>query len=322
MQTILRILAALGIALSAASVAAGLEIFVSNAAGDDRFTGRQPRNMADGSGPVRTITRALQLAGQGDRIVLENSGEPYRESFSLVGKRHSGYPFRRFVIEGNGAILDGSAPVPPIAWEHYRKAVFRFLPPYKYHQQLFLGGRPATRVFADPLSGRPPEMEAGDWCLHGGAIYFCVERMKLPEDYPLSYARSRVGISLLYVRDVEIRDLVVQGFQLDGINAHNSARGVTLTRVVCRGNARAGITAGGASILTLADSLAGDNGDAQVLALPYSELHVHNTELLGNTAPGLVNRNGTVYVEGERIEGGLEEFLPEATAQPDQGRST
>jgi hypothetical protein len=236
-----------------------------------------------------------------------------------VGKRHSGYPFRRLVIEGNGAILDGSAPVPPIAWEHHRKAVFRFSPPYRYHQQLFLGGRPATRVFADPLSGRPPEMEAGEWCLHGGEIYFCVERMKLPQDYPLSYAHSRVGISLLYVRDVEIRDLVVQGFQLDGINAHNSARGVTLTRVVCRGNGRAGITAGGASILSLADSLVGDNGDAQVLALPYSELHVRNTELLGNTAPGLVNRSGTVYVEGERIEGGLEEFLPQATAQPDQG---
>ena len=97
---------------------------------------------------MRTITRALQLAGNGDTIVLANTNVPYRENISLVGSRHSGTPQQPFTIRGNGAILDGSAPVPPEAWESYRGAVFRFSPPRMGYQQLFLDDRPAVRVFA------------------------------------------------------------------------------------------------------------------------------------------------------------------------------
>jgi hypothetical protein len=315
MRIILRLLAALAIALSAVGTARGVDIYVSNTSGYDGFAGRHPENMPDNTGPLRTLARAIQLAAQGDRIVLENTGEPYRESITFMGRRHSGYAYRRFTIDGNGAILDGSADVPPTSWEHYQAAVFRFPPPLKSYQQLFLNGRPALRVFADALASGPPEMEPLQWCLHGGAIYFCVEPRKLPHDYALTYAGHRVGITLFHVRNVEIRDLVVQGFQLDGINAHNSAQGVTLTRVVCRGNGRAGVAVGGASTVNLKDSLIGDNGDAQLLTLPYSETQVDNTELLGNTAPGLVNHGGQVYVDSKPIDGGLEEHIP-ASAKP------
>src|SRR3990172_3435458 len=131
--------------LLAAPMASGRDIHVNNLDGDDSFTGRRAGNLSDWSGPVRSIARALELAVQGDRIVLANSGEPYRESISLAGSRHSGDVLRPLVIEGNGAILDGSAPVPAEAWEHYRGPVFRFRPPGLAHQQLFLGDRPAPR---------------------------------------------------------------------------------------------------------------------------------------------------------------------------------
>jgi len=98
--------------LLAAPMASGRDIHVNNLDGDDSFTGRRAGNLSDWSGPVRSIARALELAVQGDRIVLANSGEPYRESISLAGSRHSGDVLRPLVIEGNGAILDGSAPVP------------------------------------------------------------------------------------------------------------------------------------------------------------------------------------------------------------------
>ena len=57
----------------------------------------------------------------------------------------------------------------------------------------------------------------------GGQIYFCVEQTKLPGDYRLSYARQQTGITLFHVDYVLITDLIVQGFQLDGINLFNSA---------------------------------------------------------------------------------------------------
>jgi len=113
------------------STAAGRDIYVNNLAGDDTFTGHKPHGVAraDRSGPVRSIDKALRLAQQGDRIVVANSGAPYRESVSLVGSRRSGYSFKPFVIEGSGSILDGSAAVPPGSWENYEGPVFRFRPP-------------------------------------------------------------------------------------------------------------------------------------------------------------------------------------------------
>ncbi len=286
------------------------DLFVSNASGDDRFNGLAVRSGPDGSGPVRTIGRALALARSADQVVLENTGRPYRESISLVGSRHSGYPDQPFTIVGNGATIDGSAPVPPGAWEHYEGAVFRFLPPRKGRAQLFLDGRPATRVVADFVADRPPELEPTEWCFLDGWIYFCVEETKLPDDYTPSFAHLPVGITLYHVHGVAILDVTIQGFQLDGVNAYNSARDVYLGGVIARGNARSGIAVGGASVVTLEACLVGNNGEAQVLTLPYSRTAIEHCDLLGATAPAWVARGGEVWIDGEEAHGGADEVAP------------
>jgi hypothetical protein len=303
------------VAVAMVSAATAKDIHVNNLNGDDRFSGQHERNLSDRSGPVRSLARALQMASTGDRIVLANTGQPYRESITLTGNRHSGYSFRPFVIEGNGAILDGSAPVPAEAWDHYKGPVYRFRPTRLGYQQLFLNDRPLTRVAVDPQAERPPELGPLEWCLHDGCIYFAVEpeTLKLPKDYALSCTHKRVGITLFHVEGVALLDLTVQGFHLDGINAFNSAREVTLAGVTCRGNGRSGITVGGASHVVLNGCLVGNNGAAQLLTLPYSETAVQNTVLLSNTAPGWVDQGGRVYVDGERVEGGLDEVIPEDT---------
>ncbi|NQT11441.1 MAG: right-handed parallel beta-helix repeat-containing protein, partial [Planctomycetes bacterium] len=285
------------------------DIHVDNLDGDNAFTGWNARNTSDASGPVRTIARALDLAAAGDRIVLKNTGEPYRESVSLMGRRHSGYSFGWFTIEGNGSVLDGSASVPLEAWEHYRGPVFRFRPPRLAHQQLFLNDRPALEVPAARDAKEPPELESLEWCLHGGHIYFSIEpnTPKLPQDYALTYTHHKAGISLYHVERVVVKDLTIQGFQLDGISLVNSARDVSVVGVTCRGNARNGITVGGASRALIDGCLLGNNGAAQLLTLPWSETGVQNSELLSNTAPAWVDRGGKVYIDGQRVVGGLDE---------------
>lgn len=312
MRSVLCGLAAV-LVLVCAENAAGRNIYVSNVAGDDTFTGTQEAGMADRGGPVRTIARALQLAMPGDHIVLENTGQPYREALSLVGSRHSGNALRDFAIVGNGAVLDGSAPVPPDAWEHHRGAVFRFQPKDLGPQMLFLNGRPATRVAIEDRAGSPPPLAPLEWCALRGIIYFCVESTKLPEDYDLSYASKQVGITLLQVRGVRIHNLIVQGFRLDGIHTHTGAMRVEFDQVVCRGNARSGVTVGGASQVELRNCLLGDNGRAQLLTLPYSETHLHGSELLANTAGAWVDRGGIVFLADRRIEGGRDEDIVPAT---------
>jgi hypothetical protein len=292
----------------------GREIFVDNNAGDDRFSGQQPRSTTDLSGPVRTIANALRLAGAGDVIVLAKTAAPYRESISLVGSRHSGTVKEPFVIRGNGAVLDGTAPVPARAWEPYKAAVFRFRPVQAGYQRLFLDGRPAVQVAvtsADRARSAPPELKPRQWCSLGGYLYFCVERSKLPADYQLTYARQQTGITLYHVDYATVADLTVQGFQVDGISLANSARHVSLMRVSCRDNGRSGVTVGGASLAAIEGSRLGGNGQAQLLTLAYSETHLHDTKLLSDTAPGWVDQGGRVYRDAELIKGGLDEFHPQ-----------
>jgi hypothetical protein len=309
----MRIFAFFCLVLAICSTAVGRDIFVDNTAGDDRSTGQEPQAMTPQNGPVRTITKALKLAATGDTIMLANTNIPYRENISLVGSRNSGTPKQPFTIRGNGAILDGSAPVPPDAWQSYRGPVFRFSPPRMGYQQLFLDDLPAVRVFVGRTAVAPPELQPCQWCSLRGQIYFCVEPTKLPGDYRLSYAFQQTGVTLLHVDYVVIADLIVQGFLVDGINAFNSDRHVSIVGVTCRGNGRSGLTVGEASLADIDQSLLGDNGEAQLLTLPYSETHVRDTHLLGNTAPGWVDRGGRVYLDGNRVQGGADEFHPTAT---------
>jgi hypothetical protein len=293
---------------------AGRDIYVDNATGDDLYTGHRPRSAADPNGPVRTITRAVRLAQPGDTLVLTKNDQPYRECVSLVGTHNSGLVGRPFTLRGNGAILDGSAPVPPEAWQNFSGPVFRFRPPRMGFAQLLLDNRPATRVPVGHAAERPPQLKARQWCLLDGQIYFCVEPTKLPHDYKLSYASLQTGITLYQVNDVRIVDLVVQAFQLDGISLANSARHVALLGVTCRGNGRSGVTVGGASVVDIRQSILGDNGAAQLLTRPYSETHVFDSHLLSNTAPGWVDQGGRVFLDGKLREGGLDELHP-ATLQ-------
>ncbi len=297
-----------------AATAGARDIYVNNLDGDDAATGRSAQSSPDRTGPVKTIAKALRLAETGDRIVLAKTSEPYRESVSLVGSRHSGRSWQPFVLAGNGAVLDGSAPVPKDAWEHYLGAVFRFRPARLGHQQLFLKGRPAPRVMSAAVGGGVPELNPGEWCLHEDHIYFCVQPTRLPQDYELTCAALETGITLFHVEHVAILDLTVQGYQLDGISAFNSARRVRIAGVTARGNGRSGIAVGGASQVEIDACLVGNNGAAQLLTLPLSETHVRNSELLGNTAPAWVDQGGRTYVGQKLLQGGLDEIKPEGPA--------
>ena len=301
--------------LLSSAPALGRDIYVNNIAGDDRSTGQKIQNDQDQTGPVRTLAKALKLATGSDTIVLAKTDEPYRESVSLVGSRASGLAQQPFTIRGNGAVLDGSAPVPVRAWENFNGPVFRFRPPEIGCQQLFLDNRPAVRVISNRSSSGPSELKPKQWCLYDGQVYFCVELKKLPADYKLTYAHLQTGITLFHVDRVLISDLTVQGFRLDGINLQNSARHVSLVGITCRGNGRSGVTVGGASLLEMDRSLLGDNGQGQLITLPTSETFVRNSHLLSNTAPGWVDQGGRVYLDDKRAEGGLDEFHPAANAE-------
>lgn len=269
------------------------DIYVDNVTGDDRRDGSAPVSAGDQAGPCRTIRRALQLARNGDRIVLANTGEPYRESITLQAARHSGIANRPFQLDGSGAMLDGTEPVPRDRWEYVHDDIYRFRPSRMSFQILYLDGRPARRhpvIQRDQL----PALKPLEWCLFEGHIYFRVEPGKMPRQYDLSHTALPVGITLYEVRHVIIRDLVVQGFQLDGINAHDGVTDTRLEGLTCRGNGRSGISIGGASQVTITACLVGDNGAAQVRTEGFSHTSIANCDLIENTAPAVVREGGLI----------------------------
>jgi hypothetical protein len=304
-------LGVLAVVLLLGGTTAGRDVFVSNTGGNDIFDGLEAEHGSETSGPVKTIAKALRVATSGDRIVLMKTGKPYRETVSLVGGRLSGYPRAPMVIEGSGNILDGAVAVVRDQWKHYRGNVFRFRPGQTGNQQLFLDGRPAVRVAASWTSGSPPDLGPLQWCHHAGYIYFCVEKDRLPENYNLTYAYLQTGITLYHVEYVLITNLIVQGFQVDGISVANSAKHVFISGVTSRGNGRSGISVGAASAVEIDACLLGNNGDAQLLTLPMSETRVRNSRLLSNTAPAWVDQGGRFYLGAERVEGGREAIAPE-----------
>ncbi len=294
------------VALLLAGPAAARDLYVDNRGGDDHLTGLQPRTRPDGSGPVRTVAKALRLAAPGDQISLAATGRPYRESVSLVGSRLSGTAREHFVLNGNGAVLDGSLPIAADQWTFYRDNRFRFRPPHTEFYQLFLDGKPAVRVFVPPRGDSPPKLQPRQWCAHQGAIYFAVAPGKLPGDYALRCACLPTGITLYHVECVVIKDLAVQGFQIDGLSAPNSARQITLRGVTATNNGRSGVAVGGASQVQLDSCLLEGNGKAGLLTLPGSEVHLGKSRLPRGIAPGWVDQGGRVYLGPEQIRGGRE----------------
>lgn len=303
----MRLYAALAFSLFLATVGVAgpvrsADILVDNVRGDDGRDGGSKRLGERPTGPVRTIRRALELALAGDRILLTKNDEPYHESVTLQGGRHSGIPLVPFEIDGQGAVLDGTAEAPPEIWSYVARDIFRFDPLIRSHGVLFVDGRlPAGPGRAGGRRTTRPEalaLEPGQAALAEGQVWFRTQDGRLPGSYDLRWSVHTVGITLYEVRSVVIRNLTVQGFAMDGINLHDGATQIRLEGVALQGNGRSGLHVGGASRATLASSLVEYNLQSQIHLEGAARLHLQANNLSEQTAPAL-------QVDGGQVTGDL-----------------
>ena len=284
---------------SISSIAAARDVYVNNLSGSNRNSGELAGQAPPGKGPTRTIQHALRIASYGDRIVVANTGEPYRECLSLQTSRNSGSVSYPFVIEGNGAILDGSGPIPVEDWEPASGDVLSFQPAkLKSYQQIFVDGKPAARNDIDDKH-LVKDLKPMEWCRIGQRLYFRVEKGNTPADYDLQHSVHRTGITLYGVQNVEIRNLIVQGFQIDGVSVADNAFDCKLTGVTARGNGRSGVNVGGASRVILDACVIGDNAVSQVRTEGWSNTVVVASDLLDTTAPAYQIAGGKLTIDGD-----------------------
>lgn len=275
------------------------DIFVNNLTGDDHRSGTSTDLTSPESGPVRSLQRALRLAHFGDRVILAKTAEPYSEYVSLEGPENSGTEITPFVLEGNGAVLDGSLPVPVDAWRPVAADVLAFRPPRISYCLLFVDGQPATRQTA-LYTGQLSRLEPKQWCLASQQMLFRVEQDRVPSDYALSYTAYPVGLTLYGVRHVVIRNLTVQGFRLDGVNAHDNAFEVQLVALTCRANGRSGVSVGGASRVSLQQCRLRDNATAQLRTEGWSHTQVVQSELPDGPGQAWTMDGGQLTIDGQQ----------------------
>ncbi len=293
--------------LFSVSLCTGRDVYVSQKFGDDRNTGMTMKNDASGTGPVRTIRRALELAEPCDSLVLDPSGGPYRESISLVGRKHGGDPRHPFVIEGSGAVLDGTESLPKAIWQHFQGDVYRFqltmLPADWKFFHLLDHGDTLPKAESAPNAKQVPDLQPREWVVFQGFVYFRAESNQSPcygDTYDLAYSARQTGVTLVQVNHVRIHDLTVQGFQIDGVSAANGAQYIVLDGVSCRNNGRSGLTLGGASTVNVGYGKFDGNRTTQVLSKPYSHGLLFNCDVPEGGAtfePGTDSKSFTLTVK-------------------------
>lgn len=295
------LLAATWFCISTAAVAS--DLYVNNKTGSDTNSGVAPTQRGPGVGPMRSITRALKAAKAGDTIVVANTNEPYREILTLQGAKHSTNGVSPFRIQGNNAVIDGTVLVDDEAWDHSVKNVFSFKPHLLTYQQLYYRGKPLVRVQVDSTE-QLADLEPLEWALLDGRMYFCAEEDRLPQYYDLAYCGHPVGVTLYNVEGVVIEDLIVQGFQLDGLNAHDNVFDATILGSTLRGNGRSGIHVGGACRVKIEACLVGNNGKAQIDCSDYCRVTIEQCDLVEDGAVPTIKAASTprIQIDGQAFE--------------------
>ena len=114
----------------------------------------------------------------------------------------------------------------------------------------------------------------------------------LPQQYPLTYAVLPVGVTVYKVENVVISGLVIQGFQLDGVNLNDAAGPTVLNNFTCRANGRSGVAIVGDSQADLYNCTLADNAIAQLLLEDYSTVNLTGCQISDSSAPKWRIHNG------------------------------
>jgi len=200
--------------------------------GDDDGDGR--------SAPLRTLARAIRLAGPGDTIHLRPDVVYYDSA--VFANRH-GEPGRPITLDGHGAVIDGSEPVRAADWEALGGGLFRkgdLVPKISdatLGRWFFLWDGRMNRMGRTSKGPKaafkaPQELQPGEWTHADGAFY-----LRLADGADLDAANIRYPARANAVAQagtgshLVIRNVTGRHVWNDGFNVHGAQRALVFENI-------------------------------------------------------------------------------------------
>jgi hypothetical protein len=94
---------------------------------------------------------------------------------------------------------------------------------------------------------------------------------------------------------------VIQGFQQDGVNAHELVSHCELIEVECRANGRSGLSVGGVSRLDVVRSNFYDNGRVQVRTEGLASLELSQCDVAEEPSPAYSADGKQLLIDGKSL---------------------
>ncbi len=236
---------------------AARDLYVNPEKGDDKANGLAAE-LAEGNGPVKTLSKGLKLVKAGDTLHLAPT--TYRETLQLNDT--AGEEGKPIVIDGHGATINGSDPLRTDVWTEVSSGLYKS---EKFLSQLQESDDPARlmRVFlifdgkiqhmgrtskGKKLPFKKPEdLQPGEWTFDDESKSFYIKVDGKLEDAKVEAPYRMNGVAIHGgkggVMHVIIRNLTCIHAINDGFNFHGKCHDVVLENIAAYENGDDGYSA-------------------------------------------------------------------------------
>jgi Right handed beta helix region len=263
--------------VSAARAGSPPTVYVNNLVGSDKFDGGQETVSGD-AGPVATLARGTSLLKPSGRLVIQNTGKPYRGEVRLIDL--GGTADQPLIIDGNGAVIEGIGLTKPGDWKDEGNGIIstEWRPDWGFF--VVFNGEPR---WASALDNIQPAESYGDYTAHRG--YF-----RLPQDADLNATPLEIpaiwsGVTIYDSQNIVIRNLHTRFYLNDGFNFGGKSENIRFENVEASYNGDEGISAHNqaSAYVTNSSFHHNDNGicDTGFSRTGFNQVSVHDNRTMG-----------------------------------------
>jgi hypothetical protein len=275
-------------------------VYLDNVKGSDQFDGSSAIPGEGGVGPVASITHASAILKPCEKLVIANTGIPYRGTLLLCGK--GGTPETPLIVEGNGATLEGLLPTKPSDWTVLKNGVLSmkwYGMPYGF--MVVADGKPP--VFAKSLRDIKPGESYYNKPLGGPHPgYYRLPEGKRLEDMTLEVDNGGFGcgVEIVGASNIIIRNLKCRYFNNDGFNIQGECEGLLFEHIEGYLNGDQGFSCHATVACQVVDGYFHED-DSGIADTVFSRSSFDGVVVTGNRSFGVLFEGGDHSIVNSRI---------------------